>query len=304
MNLFPRICFEMTNGEGEFLFFLADADHDGVDLLAVLKNITRAVDSACPREFTDVNETLDTGFELNEGAVGNEASNFATDLEIHRIFLGDFVPWVFRHLFEAEGDAEALFIDLENENFDLLTGLEHFGRVTEATPSHIGDVEETVESVEVDEGTEFGEIFDTAFDLGALVEVRQELGAFFITLFFDQFAAGENNVFAIFIQLHDAALESLAEEFPKVFRGVDIDLGGGKKGFDSDVEHEAAFDDASDDALDGFAPLAEFENLVPILFVGGFLAGEDDLAVFVLKPFEKNLDLLADGEIVCRAKFV
>jgi ABC-type sugar transport system substrate-binding protein len=31
-----------------------------------------------------------------------------------------------------------------------LTGLEHFGRVTEATPSHIGDVEETVETVEVD----------------------------------------------------------------------------------------------------------------------------------------------------------
>jgi hypothetical protein len=60
--------------------------------------------------------------------------------------------------------------------------------VTEATPSHIGDVEETVETVEVDEGTELGEIFDTAFDLGALVEVRQELGAFFITLFFDQLA--------------------------------------------------------------------------------------------------------------------
>jgi len=304
MNLFPRICFEMTNGEGKFLLFLADADHDGVDLLTVLQDIAGSVDSAGPREFADVNETLDSGFELHEGAVGNEASNFATHLEIDWIFLGDFVPWVFRHLFEAEGDAEALFIDLENENFDLLTGLEHFGRVTEATPSHIGDVEETVETVEVDEGTELGEIFDTAFDFGSFVEMREEFGAFFVALFFDKFATGENDVLAIFIQLHDAALESLAEEFPKVFRGVDIDLGGGKKGFDSDVEHEAAFDDASDDALDGFASLAEFENLVPILFVGGFLAGEDDLAVFVLKPFEKDLDLLADGEIVCRAKFV
>ena len=294
----------MTNGEGKFLLFLADADHDGVDLLTVLQDIAGSVDSAGPREFADVNETLDPRFELHEGAVGNEASDFAADFEIHRIFLGDFVPWVFRHLFETEGNAEALFIDLENENFDLLTGLEHFGGVTEATPCHIGDVEEAVETVEVDEGTEFGEIFDTAFDLGALVEVRQEFGAFFVALFFDKFATGENDVLAIFIQLHDAALESLAEEFPKVFRGVDIDLGGGKKGFDSDIEHEAAFDDASDDALDGFAPLAEFENLVPILFVGGFLAGEDDLAVFVLKPFEKDLDLLADGKIVCRAKFV
>ncbi len=34
-----------------------------------------------------------------------------------------------------------------------------------------------------------------------------------------------------------------------------------------------------------------------------FLAGEDDLTIFVFEAFEKDFDLLADGQIVRGAKF-
>ena len=101
VDLFPRIGFEVTHGEREFLLLFADANHDGVDLLAVLQDIAGSVDSACPRELGDVNETFHSGFELDEGAVGNEAGDFSADLEIDWVFLGNLVPWVFRHLFHA-----------------------------------------------------------------------------------------------------------------------------------------------------------------------------------------------------------
>jgi len=81
-------------------------------------------------------------------------------------------------------------------------------------------------------------------------------------------------------------------------------LGGGEERLDSDVDHKTAFDDALDQALDGFTGFAELDDFVPVLFVGGFLAGEDDLAVLVFKAFEKDFDLLTDGEIVRGAEFI
>ena len=250
-----------------------------------------------------MNQAFDAGFELNEGAVGHEAGDLATDLEIDGILLGDLVPRIFRHLFEAEGDAKAFLIDLENDDFDLLVGLQKFGGVTEATPGHIGDVEKAIETVEIHEGAKFGEIFDAAFDFGSLVEVGEEFGAFLIAFLFDEFAAGEDDVLAVFVEFYDATFESFAEELAEVFRRIDIDLGGGQESFDADIEHETTFDDIANDALNGFTRFTEFNDFVPVLFVGCFLAGEDDLTIFVFETFEEDFDLLADGQIVRGAEF-
>jgi len=164
-------------------------------------------------------------------------------------------------------------------------------------------VEETIETVEIDEGAEFGEIFDAAFDFGTLVEMREELGALFVALFFNQFAAGEDDVFTVLVEFDDAALESLAHELAEVLWGVDVDLGGRKEGLHADIDGQAAFDDAFDHAFDGFASLTEFDDLVPVLFLGGFLAGKNDQAVLVFQALEQDLNLVTDGQIVRRAEF-
>ena len=49
VDLFPWIGFEMADGERKFLLFLADADDDGFDLLAVLNDIAWTSDAAGPR---------------------------------------------------------------------------------------------------------------------------------------------------------------------------------------------------------------------------------------------------------------
>ena len=304
MDFFPRIGLEMADGEGEFLLLLADADDNGIDLLPFLKNIAGAIDPARPGKFGDVDEAFDARLQLHEGSIGDQAGNFPVDLEIDRIFFGNLVPRIFRHLFHPERNTEAFFIDFENEDLDFLAGLQHFGGVAEASPGHIGHVEKAVETIQIDEGPELGQIFDAAFDLGALIEVGEELGAFLVALFFDEFATGKNHIFAILIQFDDAAFQSLVEEFAEVFRGIDIDLRGGQEGLDADIHHQAALDDSFDDALNRFAGLAELDDLVPVLFVRGFLAGEDDLAVLIFQAFEEDFNLLTDGEIVRGAKFI
>ena len=73
-------------------------------------------------------------------------------------------------------------------------------------------MEEAVQTIQIHEGTKFGEIFDATFDLCSFVEMGEEFGAFLVALFFDEFATRENNVLTVFVQLDDSAFERLAEE--------------------------------------------------------------------------------------------
>ena len=165
-------------------------------------------------------------------------------------------------------------------------------------------MEEAVEAVEVEEGTEFGEVFDAALHLGALFEVGEKLGPLLVAFLLDEFTAGEDDVLAVLVEFDDAALDFLAHELAEVLGRIDVDLGGGQEGFDADVDGEAALDDALDDAFDGLVGLAELDDFFPVLLLGGLLAGEDDKAVLVLETLKEHLDLAADGEVVGRAEFV
>ena len=102
MDFFPRVGLEVANGKGKLLLFLADADHDGIDFLTILQDVARAGDPACPGEFGNVDKAFHAGLELNEGTVRHETGDFATNLEIDRIFLGNLVPRILRHLFQSE----------------------------------------------------------------------------------------------------------------------------------------------------------------------------------------------------------
>ena len=78
------------------------------------------------------------------------------------ILLLDVVPRIGELLLEAEADAFFLAIDVEHDDVDFLADLEDFGRMADAAPAHIGDMEQAVEAVEVDERAEIGDVLDRA----------------------------------------------------------------------------------------------------------------------------------------------
>jgi len=134
--------------------------------------------------------------------------------------------------------------------------------------------------------------------------VGEKFGPFFVTFLLNQLAAGEDDVFAVFVQFDDPALNFLSDKLAEILRRVDVDLGGGKKGFDAHVHHETALDHAFDVAFDGLVGLAELDDFFPILLLSRLLAGQDDETVLILQPFEEHLDFAADGEVVSRAEFI
>ena len=119
------------------------------------------------REFGDVDEAFDAFFDFDERAVRHEVRDLAFDLRTDRETAFGLFPRILLGLLEAEGDALLLLVDVEDEHVEFLADFDHLARVAEAAPGHVGDVEETVHAVEVDERTEVGEVLDHALDGGA-----------------------------------------------------------------------------------------------------------------------------------------
>ena len=61
-------------------------------------------------------------------------------------------------LLEPERDALALAVDVQHFDLDLLADLEHLRGVVDVAPRQLGDVDQPVHAVEVDEGAEIDDV--------------------------------------------------------------------------------------------------------------------------------------------------
>ena len=159
-DLVPRIGLELADAEGDLLLVAIDAEDDGFDFLAERENVGRARDALGPGEFGDVDEAFDAFLDFDERAVRHEVDDLAFDFLTDREALFDVVPRIGLHLLEAEGDALLLLVDVEDLDVDVLADLEHFARMGEPRPGHVGDMEQAVDAVQIDERTEIGDVLD------------------------------------------------------------------------------------------------------------------------------------------------
>ena len=80
-----------------------------------------------------------------------------------------------RDLLEAERDALGVGVELEHLDAHVVADLEQLGRVVDAAPAHVGDVQQAVDAAEVDERTVLGEVLDDALDDLAFLEALERL---------------------------------------------------------------------------------------------------------------------------------
>ena len=185
-------------------------------------------------------------------------------------------------------------IDVENHDLQILAHLHHLGRVPDAAPAHVRDVEQTVQAVQVHEDAEIGDILDLA---GALL-THLDGGHQFLLLglhpLFDQFAAGQDDVLALGADLDDLEIVGVAHESVGIVNRHHVDLGTGQEGFHAlHVHDQTAAHAALHDPRDHAAFLVGGEDLLPLeLLVGLFLA-QDDHAVVVLDLGQEDVELVA-----------
>ncbi|EMI57900.1 hypothetical protein RSSM_00673 [Rhodopirellula sallentina SM41] len=115
-------------------------------------------------QFTDVDQTFHASGEANETT---KIRDFGHDTGVHRtgreLTFGG-VPRVFEEVTIRQTDLSGLLVDLVDFDFDLLTFFDHIARVFDPFPAQFADVDQTVESAEVDKRAEVPDAANGAFE--------------------------------------------------------------------------------------------------------------------------------------------
>ena len=225
-----------------------------LQLVAGPDDLGRALDVVLGK-LGDVDQALDAGQDLDEGAEGDDLGDLALDDVALLVLVEDPLPRVLLGLLEAQRDPLAVAVDVEHLDPDRVADREHLGGMVDVAPGELGDVDQAVDALEVDEGAEVDDVGDLALDHLAGLEAAEDLLADLLALLLEHGAAREHDVVAGAVELDHLALELLAHELVEVLDAADVDQRGGQEAAHAEVEDQAALDDLDHRALDRLAGL-------------------------------------------------
>jgi hypothetical protein len=137
-----------------------------------------------------------------------------------------------------------------------------FGRVIDAAPGDVGDVQQAVDAAEVDERTVIGDVLDHAVDDLTLFEVLHQLLTLLGAGLFEHRAARHHDVAAAAIHLEDLERLRIVHQRRDVANRADVDLRARQEGHRAvEIDGEAALDLVEDDAVTFSLLLNAFSSL-------------------------------------------
>ena len=236
-----------------------------------------------------MHQTFDTGFDFNEGTVIGDVGDLTEQARALRITTSNADPRIFAQLLQAQRHTVLFLIELENLGFEFLTDLNHFARMTNTTPGEVGDVEQTVDTAQINEGTVIGDVLDDTLDDGAFLERVKELGAFFAHAGFDHGTAGNHDVVALTVELDDLEFHGLAFVGRGVLNRTGVNQGARQEGTDT-VGHnrETALDLARDRTGNEFAGFEGLFKVHPSGKTLGLVARQNRITVAVFDLFNRH----------------
>src|SRR5690606_1098226 len=176
-ELLPRVALALLEAEGDAATLFVDIQHHDLDFLAGLHDLRRIDVLVRPVHLRDVHQALDAILDLDERAVVGNVRDLAEHAGVRRIAAGDVLPRIGAELLEAQRHARTLAIELEDAHFDFLADLHHFGRMLDALPRHVGDVQQAVDATQVDERAVIGEVLDHTLHDRAFLQVVHQRAA-------------------------------------------------------------------------------------------------------------------------------
>ncbi len=248
-----------------------------------------------PRHFRDVDQAFDARLQFDERAVVGDVGDAAGEARIERVLRLDALPRIVQQLLHAERDAVGFVVDLDDLHLDRLADVEHFGRMVDAAPRDVGDVQQAVDAAEIDERTVIGDVLDHAVDHLTLFEVLHQLLALFGAGLFEHRAARDDDVAAAAIHLEDLERLRIVHQRADVADRTDIDLRARQEGHGAvEIDGEAALDLIEDDAVNLLVGVERLLELAPAFFAARLVARQHGFAERVLDALEIDLDLVAD----------
>ena len=105
-------------------------------------------------QLRDVHQAFDALLDADERTERHQLGDLAGHDLADRVGAGEVTPRVFLSGLQRQRNPLAVHVDVEHLDGDLVTDLDHLGRVVDVLPGQLGDVHQTVHAAEVDERAE------------------------------------------------------------------------------------------------------------------------------------------------------
>ncbi len=128
-----------------------------------------------------------------------------------RVLLGNQDPRIFETLLVAERDPLLLAVEAKDDDVDLVSDLEVLAGVADPAPRNVRDVQQPVETAEIDEDTVVGDVLDGPVDQLALFEAGHGVVFDLALLFFEDRLARQHDVGPAAIKRDDLGFDLLLE---------------------------------------------------------------------------------------------
>ena len=284
----------MTHAERNPALGRIDVDHYALNLVAYIDKLGGMLHALRPRHLADVNQAFNALLQFDECAVVGDANDAPRDMRSHGIAVLGVEPRIRRELLESERNPLLIFIVLEDLNLNLVADIDEVFRVRETSPRHVGDVEQAVETAEIDERAVLGKVLDDPSQNRAFFEMFERFRALFSLLAFEQLFARDDDVAALFVQLDDRDFDGLAFHAIEIPDGPQVHLRAGQEGVRSeDVDRQSALDAVNDDGLDWLFLVIGLLDLFPGMNALGLLVRKRDVTFLGLALVAHHVDFVA-----------
>ena len=291
----PGIVAALLEAEADATLLLIDIKHHHLHLLRGRDDLARMDVFLGPTHLGHVDEPLDTGFQLDEGAVVGNVCDPAGEPGADRILGTNTLPRIGFQLFHAEGNALGFRVEADDLNVDLLADGKRLAGVVDPLPGNIGDVQQAVDAAQIDEGAVIGDVFHHTLQHLALGQVGDQLGTLLGPGLFEHRTARDHDVAARAVHLEDLEGLRRAHQGANVAHRPDIDLTAWQEGYGAgEIHGKAALDPTKYDAGHALTVAEGLLKLGPSLFALGLFPAEHGLAVLVLHALDIDFDLVPD----------
>src|SRR5437016_13250216 len=174
-----------------------------------------------PGHLADVHQAFDALFQLYKRAVVSHTDHAPRNMSTHWITVLGVEPRFRSELLEAQRHSLLLFVELENLDLNLIAYVHQVAWMSETSPRHIGNVEQTINAAHIHERTVFGEILHHSGQDRSFFQVLKRLRFLLVLFLFYQLLARNHDVAALLVQLDHGNFDGRTLHAIQVADGTD-----------------------------------------------------------------------------------
>ena len=220
----PGVVGCLLQAKRNLLTLFVHVQNHNLQLVANGNKLGRMTDMLCPGHLRNVDQALHALLQFHKRSVVRDTHDFAIHPVANRVFVLDIFPWMRCKLLHSQGDPLALLVVVEHLYLDVVTNGQHFRRMSDPAPGNIRNVQQTVQTTQVDKPTEVRDVLHRAFAYLADFQRFKNLFAQALPLGLQHDPPGNDDITPVLVEFDDAKGKDLANELIEILHLFDIDL--------------------------------------------------------------------------------